>query len=655
MPSPSSSASSVPESAVGGKPADQTSKINWKNGPPSCKECMRLKLKTADSVREAGRAVAACAADAATFAHLARFLQVRELQDENTRLKSQLETLKTTDVSSDTGAGPSPVLSFPPMTLEPTLQGTNLIADDPVLQHFTCELRDDEYVATASGSGSGLLEHDREGGRYLGRGAGALFVCEAEDSQTISIAEEPMVLMKCDLELLTRLHDMFPATAAEAKGLLDTYPVTAVLESIYSAKSLHAGIHRVAPHRLASLVMIFALAHVFSFRPSSTHVRYYNAAWALLTIPGQNFFMRHSLAAVETLHLMVTYLFGTGRSDAARAAWPLLGLCVRTACAIGLHRDSAAWGLGGDAKIARDRLWWECATYDILQSLNFGRPYSAPQQLCDCPCPPLSDGTGAGPNGDDGFHSLKYRLAEQFFKVADCLATSDLPDYHVVMELDGALRRIDGSAPAWLRWSEGGAKQAWAPELSERQLAQQHAATLFAHKALLVHAYTAAVIQSTVLLRVPQCMMADEVRADFEKSYETIAGMTGRSAVARRAMPLLTRLRDKVHAAPLSPSGTGVSDDMFINMLLGNLQPESQAVAPDQGLFSPWGNFMGETNVDALGMGVPSSTQLVPPQPVGCNNPAGMSELDPLLQTLLYWNASNASGNGNDVESWNGT
>jgi hypothetical protein len=69
------------------------------------------------------------------------------------------------------------------MTLEPTLQGTNLIADDPVLQHFTCELRDDEYVATASGSGSGLLEHDREGGRYLGRGAGALFVCEAEDSQ----------------------------------------------------------------------------------------------------------------------------------------------------------------------------------------------------------------------------------------------------------------------------------------------------------------------------------------------------------------------------------------------------------------------------------------------------------------------------------------
>jgi hypothetical protein len=36
-------------------------------------------------------------------------------------------------------------------------------------------------------------------------------------------------------------------------------------------------------------------------------------------------------------------------------------------------------------------------------------------------------------------------------------------------------------------------------------------------------------------------------------------------------MPLLTRLRDKIHAAPLSPNGTGVSDDLFINMLLGNL------------------------------------------------------------------------------------
>jgi hypothetical protein len=43
---------------------------------------------------------------------------------------------------------------------------------------------------------------------------------------------------------------------------------------------------------------------------------------------------------------------------------------------------------------------------------------------------------------------------------------------------------------------------------------------------------------------------------------------------------------------------------------------------------------MGETNVDALGMGVPTSSQLAPPQPVGCNNPADMSELDPLLQTL---------------------
>lgn len=76
--------------------------------------------------------------------------------------------------------------------------------------------------------------------------------------------------------------------------------------------------------------------------------------------------IHHSLAAVESLHLMISYLFATGRPDAAKAAWPFLGTCVKLACAIGLHKDSGRWGMMGRDEEQKERLWWECQTYDML-------------------------------------------------------------------------------------------------------------------------------------------------------------------------------------------------------------------------------------------------------------------------------------------------
>lgn len=41
--------------------------------------------------------------------------------------------------------------------------------------------RDDNFLDTASRPGPGVLEEGREGQKYLGRGAGTLFVCEDAD------------------------------------------------------------------------------------------------------------------------------------------------------------------------------------------------------------------------------------------------------------------------------------------------------------------------------------------------------------------------------------------------------------------------------------------------------------------------------------------
>lgn len=415
---------------------------------------------------------------------------------------------------------------------------------------------------------------------------------------------------------------------------LDAEAVRAALETIYNGEHephlLRSRLLQVAPHRLATVLMMFALGLLFGTDSVETRP-YLNAATALLTLPDQHFMVHHSLAAVETLHMMVTYLFGIGNSDSAKAAWPLLGLAVRTACAMGLHRDASKWGLGPAQLNNRSRIWWECATYDILQSLNFGRPYATPTQLCDCPPPFI-----AGDDPDAVWHGYKYRLAHTFFLVADCLASAELPDYSVVMALDKELREVEQSAPSWLRWNEAALNDPSARSShTPRQITQQHAAVLFCHKALLalhrpwffksvmagtepllgphapsftasvnsarkhtrlmasllrhnpnaahkwwfficerdwlpliqVHAYTAAVIQYTVLRRVPTCMVADDVRSDFQSSYDIIAKLAPNSPSGHRALPMLTRLHERLaHPSP-SPASVVTHNDIDAALL----------------------------------------------------------------------------------------
>lgn len=56
------------------------------------------------------------------------------------------------------------------------------------ISQLNMAVRDDEHLAAASGSGPGLMDYDTETSRYIGRGAGALYVFE-EDEVEVSIAE----------------------------------------------------------------------------------------------------------------------------------------------------------------------------------------------------------------------------------------------------------------------------------------------------------------------------------------------------------------------------------------------------------------------------------------------------------------------------------
>jgi hypothetical protein len=61
-----------------------------------------------------------------------------------------------------------------------------------------------------------------------------------------------------------------------------------------------------------------------------------------------------------------------------------------------------------------------------------------------------------------------------------------------------------------------------------------------------VHVYTAAIIQAAVILRLPNIMMADEIREDFASSFEIISRMSQGSALAQRALPVLLRIKKRL-------------------------------------------------------------------------------------------------------------
>lgn len=141
---------------------------------------------------------------------------------------------------------------------------------------------------------------------------------------------------------------------------------SSALNGIYEAETIGIGLRRTHPHRLATVALALALGEVFQPNQHRRAFQLFSAASALLTTKSAHYLAASSIASIEALHMMVTFLFATGQPSAAKAAWPLLGQCMRLACALGLHRDCGDWGISGSDKTHRDTLAWECITYDIL-------------------------------------------------------------------------------------------------------------------------------------------------------------------------------------------------------------------------------------------------------------------------------------------------
>ncbi|POY70520.1 hypothetical protein BMF94_6434 [Rhodotorula taiwanensis] len=637
-----------------------------------------------------------------------------------------------TAANADLAAVPLTASTFDALPLPPARSDTHDFS--PSNRHCASPRTPASTLDAAMGCGPGLMETQGSTPRFHGRGAGALFCIDTETvTRFLYIknwsGEEP------DAEdLLIPFGSGYADAAKPAPDLFPPYEQARVYVSLYfehvdwmyqpcSLPSIerdlcllyaakrplavtadYGGLH---PHRVAVLLLVFGLAETFTrplipanaLRPPSTSALYFNAATALLCASPCSFLSRPTVAAVKGLHLMVSYLFCSGNREGARSAWTLLGLASRAAQSLGLHKNCAQWDISAEEVEERSRVCWELLTYDLLQSLNFGRPYSIPMHFVQCPMPNSASDAASSPVGSAGtFHWFKYRLALGFGKISDVLATPDLPDYAVVLQLDRELKASEASAPGWLRSAEFPPAQIH--DLPEKIVAQKHMLNLLLHKGLLAlhrpwfakalmsgaepmctpwaasfnacilsarrhvqimrsilvsaqraglrwwfflfHTFTSSIIQASVLLRAPSCMLADDIRVDFAQSLQIFREVAPVSALAQRALGILNKVEQALNGETSSipqlsePGGYIVTQQANEAAFTTQGRADNIGGSRDTAASASYLSAMSDPAGALLSsIGTPLAWDL---------SALDWSSLDSISETLLFWNVEHAAG-----------
>ncbi|KAK7445467.1 hypothetical protein VKT23_014886 [Stygiomarasmius scandens] len=191
-------------------------------------------------------------------------------------------------------------------------------------------------------------------------------------------------------------------------------------------------------HNLSVLYMVLALGTLVDPECPSHSVeaaQYYQLSRAALAV--ESVFEQQSIPAIQALLLMCHYLFW---EDVEGSRWTTMGLVVKLAQSVGLHRDSGKWKLDPNETYRRRCLLWEIYTYDSWQSLTFGRPPSFSLAHIDTKRPHENTKNSQG-EVEMTFAAWKHSFC------ADCLSVvhdevfgARPPNYKKIQDLDKKVR-----------------------------------------------------------------------------------------------------------------------------------------------------------------------------------------------------------------------
>ncbi|KAG9223783.1 hypothetical protein CCMSSC00406_0004876 [Pleurotus cornucopiae] len=191
-------------------------------------------------------------------------------------------------------------------------------------------------------------------------------------------------------------------------------------------------------HDLAVLCMVLALGSLLDLdKPIDVneHSQLYQLGRAALSL--NSVFEQQSIAAIQALLIMCHYMF---LSHIEGPRWAIMGLVVKLAHSLGLHRDGGQWNLDDVEGQKRRCLLWEIYVYDSWQSLTFGRPPSFALCHIDTKMPFEKTRNEKG-DVEMTFAAWKHRFASECQSHVQDQAFGARPiSYKRIQELDKSVR-----------------------------------------------------------------------------------------------------------------------------------------------------------------------------------------------------------------------
>ncbi|KAG1743311.1 fungal-specific transcription factor domain-containing protein [Suillus paluster] len=149
-----------------------------------------------------------------------------------------------------------------------------------------------------------------------------------------------------------------------------------------------------------------------------------------------------SLDLLQTLFYMIWYLLiFSDKSQAVAYAWSIMGLAVKLAQSLGLHRDGNRWKVIPEESQRRRMLFWELLNLDARLSLSLGRPPSLCLQHVDCRRPSYAaEGMYIVP-GAQSYHEWKHGFFLHCLTPVLVTAISAQPQtYSGILDVDKKIR-----------------------------------------------------------------------------------------------------------------------------------------------------------------------------------------------------------------------
>ncbi|KAG1738523.1 fungal-specific transcription factor domain-containing protein [Suillus lakei] len=373
-------------------------------------------------------------------------------------------------------------------------------------------------------------------------------------------------------------------------------------------------------HELGLILLVFAVGALVDLaqeasNPEAEH--YHQLARAAICL--QPVLEKPSLITIQALHLLSIYNAMSGNELAAKetsmeTTWSLLILAAHLSQTIGLHRDSAKWGLPAKVVQRRRILFWDLFVADAWNSLNTGRPPSFSLAYVDCRFPEHAASTG---NDGEFDHHAEFALwgmryaAECVAEVATRTLTAEAPSYAVIMEIDRKVREFPIPDPAALIASS--ASGVSPPPITEEPLSHaesmgrlvmshsRETLLLYIHRSFFAQAiienpvnplksayapsflaayrasqtilrtiqqafneypslcarfwtvwtfaFSAAIVFGTIVTRGPQSPLASNAMKELDDACNLFSRAAAHSRRAAQALPILTKLSEKAHAA----------------------------------------------------------------------------------------------------------